>query len=146
MPFIYRIINLQNSKSYVGASGNPSARWRHHKSALNRGRHSIEFVLDWQEYGEENFQMEILEECESVERLIERETYWISHYNSVKNGYNQIYGSTGNSGGSLSSRTRSLMSAVRKGRAKSDEWKAKIKEGLKKYHERKNERKIAISL
>lgn len=145
MPAIYRIKNQQNGKSYIGASGNPRARWRHHRSLLNREKHTPEFVMDWQEFGEAAFTFEIMELVE-LENLAERETQWILREDSVKNGYNLIHGSSGNSGASLSVQTRQLMSSVRKGRAKSEEWKQKIREGLKKWREENEQRKITESL
>lgn len=41
--------------------------------------------------GLENFYIEILEECPK-EKMNEREKYWISYYNSYKNGYNGTEG------------------------------------------------------
>ena len=38
-------------------------------------------------YGKENFTIELIEEVE-VDKLDEREVYWISFYNSYNNGYN----------------------------------------------------------
>lgn len=38
-------------------------------------------------YGLDNFDFEIIEEC-PIEKLNERETYWIHYYDTIKNGYN----------------------------------------------------------
>jgi group I intron endonuclease len=40
-----------------------------------------------EKYGVENFQFDIIEEC-SLEKLNERETYWIKYFNSIQDGYN----------------------------------------------------------
>lgn len=46
------------------------------------------------EYGIENFDFSVIEECE-IDQLDAREKYWINYYNSYKNGYN------GNEGGNF---------------------------------------------
>ena len=42
-------------------------------------------------YGIENFTVEQVEEC-PVEKLDEREIYWIAYYDSFKSGYNSTLG------------------------------------------------------
>jgi len=45
-------------------------------------------------YGENNFYIELLETT-TIDNLNEREKYWISYYNSYKNGYNSTLGGDG---------------------------------------------------
>ena len=47
----------------------------------------------------------MIEEC-TVEQLNERETYWITYYNSVENGYNCSYGGNQQSAGENNGRAK----------------------------------------
>ena len=47
------------------------------------------------ELGKNNFTCEVIEEC-PIEKLNERETYWIVYYNSMENGYNKNLGGNSN--------------------------------------------------
>lgn len=46
-------------------------------------------------YGENNFTIEILEQCDSVQDGAEKEKYWIERYRSFKEGYNATRGGDG---------------------------------------------------
>jgi len=60
-------------------------------------------------YGKDSFNFHILEKCNSVEEMNEREVYWISRLNTVApNGYNLEYG--GGNTGSASDITKQKMS------------------------------------
>ena len=45
-------------------------------------------------HGTENFEIELIEEI-SIDKLSEREMYWIEKYNSYHNGYNATKGGDG---------------------------------------------------
>ena len=51
----------------------------------------------FKKYGKENFSKEIIEECETKDKLNEQEKYWISFYDAVgsENFYNIAYGGDG---------------------------------------------------
>ena len=81
---IYKITNLINGKSYIGQSVQIERRWKEHliPSANSLIAQSIK------KYGKENFNFEILEECQQKE-LNQKERYWIQYFNTIKpNGYN----------------------------------------------------------
>ena len=91
---IYKITNLINGQSYIGQSVDILKRWTREKtSAFNPSDASYEYPLSraLRKYGIENFSFEILEEI-SQDKLNERERYWISHFNTFYNGYNQTLG------------------------------------------------------
>ena len=91
---IYKITNLINDKCYIGQSINIQKRWNAHKRCYNiESYHEYNKVLykAFRKYGIENFDFEIVEECKPDE-LNEREIYWITYYNSFKNGYNATPG------------------------------------------------------
>ena len=86
---IYIIKNTINSKVYIGQTKvSLKLRFQNHLSAARKGK---DYVIGKaiRKYGEENFYIELLEEC-TIEELNEREKYWISYFNSTNNkfGYN----------------------------------------------------------
>lgn len=88
---IYKITNKINQKCYIGQSVDIYNRWK--KEISNSAeKYSIQYAL--QKYGIENFTFEILETC-FPEQLNDREQYWINHYNSYNNGYNETLGGDG---------------------------------------------------
>lgn len=98
MGFIYKITNKLNQKLYIGQTRNSiHRRWLDHcKSARNEQDkdHNAPLHLAINKYGEQNFIIEKIEECENS-KLNEREIFWINHYNSFKNGYNAALGGLG---------------------------------------------------
>lgn len=95
---IYKITNILNDKSYIGQSINIYQRWAEHKYIAT---HKIErfknnkFYNAIKKYGLENFSFDILEET-SIEKLDEKERFWINYYNSFYNGYNSTLGGQNN--------------------------------------------------
>lgn len=90
MGVIYKIINNINNKIYIGQTSRPlKERWLEHLTTNKR--RDLPLYKAFDKYGKENFQIEIVEECENSS-LDEREIYWIDYYNSYKNGYNASLG------------------------------------------------------
>ncbi len=88
---IYKITNLINQKVYVGQTIHSlESRWLRHcrKSSTSAISKSI------RKHDKSNFKSEILEVCNSLEHLDNRERYWISHLKSNKKlfGYNKTNG------------------------------------------------------
>lgn len=86
---IYRWVNIESGKSYVGSGINLAKRLRkyfnyRHISAVNRSFYIHKALL---KYGYAGFRLEILEYC-YIEDLIEREQYYIDllkpEYNMLK--------------------------------------------------------------
>ena len=87
---IYKIQNKINNMIYIGQSIDILYRFKAHKKSYD----NLAIHKAMQEYGIENFTFEIVEEC-SREKLDEREKYWISYYDSYRNGYNRTSGGSG---------------------------------------------------
>ena len=90
---IYIIRNTINEKVYIGQTHvSIKLRFQNHLSAARR---RLDYIIGnaIRKYGEENFYVELLEEC-LVEELNEREIYWISFFQSTdsKFGYNMSVG------------------------------------------------------
>ena len=60
---VYQIKNKRNGKLLIGSSTNLKAIWNRHRTQLNFGSHpNKELQSEWNKYGEESFEHEILEE------------------------------------------------------------------------------------
>jgi len=84
---IYEIVNMQVGKRYIGSAVNIAARWRKHLYQLRQGKHHAAYLQrSFKTYGEDAFEVHMLEAVLDRERLIEREQYWINallpEYNS----------------------------------------------------------------
>jgi group I intron endonuclease len=83
---IYKTTNLVNGKFYIGKDV------KNKKSYLGSGKVLKQAI---QKYGKDNFKKEILERCNTLEELDEREKYWIKELKAIENGYNLTEGGTG---------------------------------------------------
>lgn len=84
---VYRITNLINGKSYIGASKNIAQRFCQHRFLLdNKKHHCDSMISDWHMHGDRNFLFEVLLEC-GPESLRDAETFWIANgkdlYNTI---------------------------------------------------------------
>ena len=114
---IYKIRNLLNSKIYIGQSTNINNRFRVHRFKINKNiKHPLQSAF--KKYGIDNFEFNIIERVADINKLNEREQYWLDHYQSYlpENGYNLSPSATSTKGYSLTDKTKSLMSLVRKGK------------------------------
>lgn len=97
MGIVYKYINKENKKSYIGQTVNPKQRMNYHRSAssnTNSRDYDKLFYRAIRKYGWDLFVYEILEECEN-EKLNERERHYIEKFDSVNNGYNVTLGGEG---------------------------------------------------
>lgn len=89
---VYKITNLVNGHAYIGISDNIHNRWICHISESKSSEYPLYRAI--RKYGIENFELTVLEKCPDISReeLEEREKFWIAHFNTFKNGYNQTPG------------------------------------------------------
>lgn len=88
---VYKHTNLINHKVYIGITkygDDPNRRW---KNGMGYD-YNKKFFTDIVKFGWDNFSHEILESNLNEVDAIAKERYYIEKYNSVQNGYNQIYG------------------------------------------------------
>lgn len=92
---IYKIENLINKKVYIGQSNNIYKRYHfHHKSDCfnkNSPAYNFQIYQAIRKYGIQNFSITVLELCD-IDKLNEKEIFWINYYDSFKNGYNRTSG------------------------------------------------------
>ena len=71
MSGIYEIRNLLNNHRYIGSSININKRWAEHINDLKADRHANRYLQNaWNKYGQEYFEFNLLEECESNKDLL----------------------------------------------------------------------------
>ena len=77
---IYRFVNTVTGDCYIGSSSDLNRRRLQHLNSLRKNKHhSYRFQEAWNDYGETQFDYEILEELEITEdlkdQLFDREQY-----------------------------------------------------------------------
>jgi group I intron endonuclease len=107
---IYKTTNLINGKIYIGKDKHDNPKY------LGSGKRLNSAI---QKYGQESFLKEIIEYCNSEKHMLEREKYWINHFDSTNRlfGYNLTKGGEGGDTFTLRSdieknQTRKLLSAA----------------------------------
>lgn len=123
---IYKIENKINNKVYIGQTILDDVFKERYGYNVEKNTHNLHLKNSIKKYGWDNFQISILEYCESRDQLNEKERYWIKYYNSTNPncGYNIDAG--GHMGGS-------------------EETKIKISEMSKKYWDTHPEEKAKRS-
>lgn len=100
---IYKIINLQNGRIYIGSTYRFKDRARSHKTELEAGRHLNKFLQnDYNKCGSEVFLFEVIEIVINDKKTrIEREQFHIDQwYDNQKNCYNLVPYAMDSRGGS----------------------------------------------
>ena len=98
---IYGICCKRSGRVYIGRTYRLEARIKEHfyelrkrrKTCYKDGRHTMsEMQKDYDKYGEESFQVYIIEDNVPPELVQEREAYWIEKYKAddVRYGYNRL--------------------------------------------------------
>ncbi len=83
---IFRVLNRLTGDTYVESSADIEATWQQFRTGFNNPRkaihkHGLSKIIN--QYGVENFRMEILEEC-PIGILNERKFYWLSLNRELK--------------------------------------------------------------
>ena len=121
--YIYKITNNINGKVYIGQTiRSLQERLNEHIAAKSVIGYAI------RKYGKDNFRIELLEEVE-IDKIDEREIYWIEFFNSTNKheGYNISTGGAGVHGYHHSDVTKQVISEYSKGR------RALYKDGITRY-------------
>ena len=85
---VYKIYFLSSTKVYVGSTKNLYKRRATHFGRLKTGKStSPKLQLAFNQYGEKEFQFEVLELCD-LSVIWEKEKFYIDKYNSIEDGYN----------------------------------------------------------
>ncbi len=84
---IYSICHSLSGRMYVGSSKDIRGRIYMHLGALGAKKHHSRLQNAWNKYGQGAFTIAVLERT-LVENLVEREQFWIEHYDSYEKGFN----------------------------------------------------------
>ncbi len=125
---IYAILNLINSKYYIGSAVDFDERFRLHLLELNRNNHHNRHLQKaWNKHGQANFKFVILEEC-NADILLEREQFAIRGMDATNRhkGYNICAVSWNRLGVKASDETREKLRISHTGHKHSDETKKKM--------------------
>jgi group I intron endonuclease len=125
---IYRIVNMVNGKSYIGKALSIYSRWQVHKYHLRKNtHHSRKLQNAWNKYGEHNFRLEIVLEC-NQDSLLASEEHAITSYDSYHSGYNcTLKAGKDATGIKRSEEFKSGISKRNKGRIVSEESKERMR-------------------
>jgi group I intron endonuclease len=86
---IYKIINIQNAKFYIGSSTVLAARWRKHTRDLRANKHHCPHLQSaWNKYGEDSFVFRVVEVVEQQEQLPAAEQRWLNEHHGKAHCYN----------------------------------------------------------
>lgn len=116
---VYRITNLINKKKYIGITVQTlKNRFNAHISNANKGdeRYLCRAI---RKYGSSNFKIELIDNTsKNYKELLEKETYYISKFNTfAPNGYNMTKGGEGSLGRITKDETREKMRNARLGKS-----------------------------
>lgn len=123
---IYKITNNLNGKSYIGQTVQ-SLRQRkreHLYRMVNQPERKEKLYMALRKHGIENFTWEVLESCNTVDELNERERHYINSLNTYNRGYNMTEG-----GDSVGEETKEKLRKIFTGRVIT--WGHKIAETRK---------------
>lgn len=125
---VYKITCLATSRCYIGITVKPAAlRFRQHKGDCLRGKTpGSRLHRAMRKYGLDSFSVDQIDVCSSWAEACEMEQAFVALFDTYANGYNATKGGEGTLGLRPTAETLTKLSAVRKGKPKSAEWKAKI--------------------
>ena len=91
--YVYKATNKINGKSYIGQTNDFHSRvWQHIRCYE---KEDCKFHRAIKEYGVESFSWEILKKCDDRAEALDYERYYIWHYDTFENGYNENKGGVG---------------------------------------------------
>jgi len=128
---IYKILNLCDGKFYIGSAVHIGRRFDEHILKLKSNKHINRYLqCAWNFYGEFSFEFIVIDVCD-IDKLIEREQFWIDSLKAVDEGYN-ILRLAGNSlGYKHTEEFKANRSKLYTGRKMPEETKLKISLALK---------------
>ncbi len=124
---IYKATNRLNGKVYIGQTINnlKDRKADHINKANNHPDRNNHFCNALRKYGVDSFNWEVICICPNIDSLNEREQYYISYYNAIKDGYNLT---TGGLNYIVSDESRKKMSKASLGRKVSTKTREKMRE------------------
>ena len=111
--YIYKVTNNKNNKVYIGQTIRPvEQRWQRHKNDALNNVIDTHFARAIRYYGPESFTVEIIDTATTQQELTAKESYWISWYDSINNGYNETDASNKSGGNTYKSKTKEELKII----------------------------------
>ncbi len=111
---IYKSVNTKTGKVYIGFDSKWPNRLRIHKSTSKN--QDSKFYRAIRKYGWDNFEWSVIYQSKDKQHTLKTmETYFITEYNSMKNGYNSTLGGDGTLGRKRTTEERIKQSLSTKG-------------------------------
>lgn len=130
---IYRILNMENGKFYIGSAVDVASRWSGHRNRLRRGRHHSQHLQNaWNKYGEESFDFSVIEVVSCRDELIAAEQ---RHIDLLLPAYNVCKVAGSPIGVKQSDESKAKKSLALKGRVFSEESKEKMRAARSSAHQ-----------
>ncbi len=96
MGIVYKIQHRESGKIYVGKTSRTLDERMNEHTSKSRVTSNSYIDRAISKYGIDAFEVTVIEECDTEEKLNEREIFWIAFYNCKKpNGYNLTDGGEG---------------------------------------------------
>lgn len=142
---IYKIINIQNGRVYIGSTSCFRKRLNNHRCNLETDRHLNKFMQnDFNKCGTDTFLFEVLEVVigDKQDRLLREQFYIDQFYDDQKNCYNLVREARDNRGGT---RNNKQIDPLTDGRCKpfSEERSSKHSEKLKEIWQQPEYRELS---
>lgn len=148
---IYQILNIKNSRRYIGSTMDFRARFNTHKSHLKSNRHGNSYLQNaWNKYGEDAFEFTKILICEPKD-LIMYEQIFMDYYRSLDlvynvrmNAENNIGIAPANKGVPLSEERKEHLRKINLGKKHTEESKVKMSiASTGRYHTEEAKKKIS---
>lgn len=126
---VYQIEHTASGKKYIGSSIDLKTRLSEHRTRLRSGRHvNKELQNAWVKYTEPAFTFKVLELVGDTSALIEREQYWIDHFQAAtRAGFNIVPRAGSCLGRIMTAEHKAKISAANTGKKRDEAAKAKIR-------------------
>jgi len=125
---IYSVICTITKQRYIGLTTQTLAkRWKEHITEAKRNP-STKLHRAIAKYGSHNFNIRVIEEDIQLDKLSEREQYWIEEFDTFNNGYNLTTG--GETSKTIHEDVKEKISDTMLGVSKSENHTNKVKETL----------------
>lgn len=135
--YIYKITNKITNLSYIGCTTR-TIKWRFNKHAESYGENcSYLLKKDMRTLGRDSFFVDELEKINAenkdqlLNKLYERERYFIKKFDTYNNGYNQSIGGLGLKGYKQSQEQKEKLRIANTGKRRTDDVKKKLSESHK---------------
>jgi len=93
---VYKIKNTITNQYYIGVDSYYPKRVKQHQSRLRNNKHRNKHLQSsYNKYGIDNFNFDLLENCNNREDMLNKEIKYIKYFKSLKEGFNHTIGGEG---------------------------------------------------